>query len=207
MTTNESLTYTAGKDGAISIKDTEGKDIRYVKEADLLAVKGSSEASERRATDLARQVEESQASNKAEIATANTQYETAHNQVLQAEAKISSLEEQVARGTGSAEELATVKQALETAKTSGEGLTAKALEYRRMIIVSTYGIPADTVKEKTMEQLDNYEEALKSIIATKGLGNYAIGGGSGGPVPTDPIERAKAVIAQAMERRMQGFKQ
>ena len=62
------------------------------------------------------------------------------------------------------------------------------------------------MKDKTLEQLDLYEEALKAVIATKSVGNYAIGGGQGGPAPENPLDRAKATIAAAMERRAQGFK-
>ena len=204
MADKDNLTFTTNKDGTISTKDTEGNEVRYAKESDLLAVKGSKEAAETRATDLSKQAEESQKTHTAEIATANTALETTRQQVLQAEAKVTTLEEKVTAGVGSAEELARVKEELVTAKASGEGLTTKALEYRRQIIVATFGIAADTVKDKTMEQLDNYEEALKAVIATKGVGNYALGGGSGGAAPTDPLERAKANIAAAMERR--GFK-
>ena len=161
MPDDNTQTFTPNQDGTISVKDADGKETRYAKEADLLAVKGSSKAAEERATAVAKQAEEAQTANKAEIETANTKYGEAHNQLLQAEAKVTSLEEKVASGTSSAEELAKVKQDLETAKRSGEGLTTKALEYRRLIIVATYGIPADAVKEKTMEQLDNYEEALR----------------------------------------------
>ena len=175
MGDNDSLTYTANKDGTIAIRDSEGKEVRYAKETDLLAVKGSTEVAEKRAKELSQAAEDSQKTHTAEIATANTNLETTRQQVLQAEAKVSSLEEKVKEGTGSIEELVKVKQELEAAKKGGEELSNKALEYRRQVIISTYGIPADTIKEKTMEQLDYYEEALKAVIATKGIGNYAIG--------------------------------
>lgn len=205
MGDNDSLTYTANKDGTIAIRDSEGKEVRYAKETDLLAVKGSTEVAEKRAKELSQAAEDSQKTHTAEIATANTNLETTRQQVLQAEAKVSSLEEKVKEGTGSIEELVKVKQELEAAKKGGEELSNKALEYRRQVIISTYGIPADTIKEKTMEQLDYYEEALKAVIATKGIGNYAIGGGGGGgPAPSDPLERAKQTIAQAMDKR--GYK-
>ena len=180
MADNDNLTFTSNKDGTISVKDSEGKEVRYAKEADLLAVKGSSEAAEKRATEVAKQAEESQKTHVAEIATANTNLETTRQQVLQAEAKVSGLEEKVNAGAGSAEELATVKQSLEAAKAEKSTAEATALESRRALMVMTYGIPAKDVEEKTMEQLGYYEEALKAVIATKGVGNYAIGGGGGG---------------------------
>ena len=169
----ENLTFAANSDGTISIKDSEGKDIRYAKESDLLAVKGSAEAAERRAR-------EAEGTKTTEVATANSASETARQQVLQAEAKVSSLEEKVKEAAGSTEELAKVKLELETAKAEKSSSETKALESRRALMVLTYSIPADSVKEKTIEQLDYYEEALKAVIATKGIGNYAIGGGGGG---------------------------
>lgn len=169
----ENLTFAANSDGTISIKDSEGKDIRYAKESDLLAVKGSAEAAEKRAN-------EAEGAKTTEVATANSASETARQQVLQAEAKVSSLEEKVKEAAGSTEELAKVKLELETAKAEKSSSEGKALESRRALMVLTYSIPADSVKEKTIEQLDYYEEALKAVIATKGIGNYAIGGGGGG---------------------------
>lgn len=195
MTDTNTLTYTENKDGTISVQGSEGNEVRYAKEADLLAVKGSAEA----ATKAAKEAQEAV---KAEIETANTNLESTRQEKLQAEAKISSLEEKVSAGAGSTDELANVKQELEAAKKSGEELTNKALEYRKQIVVSTFGIPADTVKDKTMEQLDYYEEALKAVVAAKGIGNYAVGGGGGvGAAPLTPLDRAKQTIATAMEKK------
>ena len=201
----DELTYTANKDGTLAIKDTEGNEVRYVKESDLLAVKGSSQVAKDAAETAAKAATESQETHKVEIATASTNLETTRQKLLEAEAKATTLEETVKAGTGTAEELTKAKADLETAKTSGEELSVKALEYRRQIVVSTFGIPADTIKEKNMEQLDNYEEALKAIISTKGIGNYAIGGGGGGSAPVTALDRAKTTLAAAMEKRAKGF--
>ncbi len=176
----EEQTYTENKDGTISVKDKEGVETRFAKESDLLAVKGSAETIKAKAEEVTKQAEDAQKANKAEITTANASLETGRQDLLKAEAKISGLEDKVKEGAGSTEELAKAKTDLEAAKKSGEELTTKALGLRRTVIVSTYGIPADTVNEKTMEELDLYEQALKAVIATKGLGNFAAGGGSGG---------------------------
>jgi len=176
----EEQTYTENKDGTITVKGKDGTEVRFAKESDLLAVKGSAETIKAKAEEVTKAAEEAQKANKDAIETANTNLETSRQDVLKAEAKVSNLEDKVKEGAGSAEELAQAKTDLEAAKKSGVELTTKALEYRRMVIVSTYGIPADTVGEKTMEELDHYEEALKAVIATKGLGNFAAGGGGGG---------------------------
>lgn len=204
---DDELTFTPNKDGTISVKDSDGNEVRYAKESDLLAVKGSAEDIKTKAAEVTKSAEEAQKANKAEIETANASLGTSRQDLLKAEVKITTLEEQVKEGAGSTEELAKAKAELETAKTSGAELTAKTLEYRRQIIVSTYGIPADTVKEKSMEELDHYEEALKAVIATKGIGNFATGGGTGGSTPIAPLDRAKATLEAAMDKRKQGFSQ
>lgn len=182
---NDNQTFTVEKDGTVVIKDSEGADVRYVKEADLLAIKGSRDAAERK-------VRDSEATHTTAIETVRNETETFRQKALQAEAKISGLEERLAAG-GSKEELERVKQELEAAKTSGEGLSNKLLGLRRTLITTTYGVPVATVEKKTLDELDTFEEALKAVIGAKGIGNYAAGGGSGGNALTgkSPIELAR----------------
>jgi len=192
------LTYTTNEDGTVTIKDKDGNEVRWAKESDLLAVKGSREAAETKVKEIETSSQAEAATRKAELETATTSLETTRQQLLQAEAKAEELEKKVGEGTGSAEELVKVKQELETAVKSGEGLSNKVLEYRRQIMVATYGIPADSVKDKTLEQLDSYEEALKAVLAAKGLGNFAAGGGAGGGAATESrLDRAKRILAES----------
>ena len=179
------MTGTVDKDGALVVKDGD-KEVRYVKETDLLAVKGSRDVSDRRAKEL-----------EVTSAAATAEIESHRQKVLQAEAKVESLEEQIAKG-GTKDELAKIKQELEAAKKSGEELSNKALGYRRAIIIGTYGVPVATVEKKTMAELDHFEEALKAVIGTKGIGNYAAGGGGGGANPLvgkSPMELAQIAYA------------
>lgn len=172
MSEETPLTYAANKDGTISVKDTDGNDVRYTKEADLLAVKGGAEAADKR-------TREAQETHATELKTANTNMDQSHQQLLQAEAKVTSLEEQVTQDKGSATELTQVKQELETAKAEKGSLETKTLEYRRAIVAATYSISAKIVEEMDTAKLDAFEEALKAVVATKGIGNYALSGGGG----------------------------
>jgi DNA repair exonuclease SbcCD ATPase subunit len=160
------------KDGAVSLKDSEGKSIRYVKESDLLAAKGSREATEKR-------VKDSEATHAASLEAVKNEAESTRQKVLLAEAKVSNLEEQIAKDGNSKAELEKLKLELVAAKKSGEELGNKALEYRRAIIVTTYGIPVATVEKKSMTELDHFEEALKAVLGKGGVGNYAAGGSAG----------------------------
>ena len=91
-----------------------------------------------------------------------------------------------------------VKQKLADAEKSVGNLNTKVLDSRRQTMVATYNIPTESIAEKTLEQLDSYEEALKAVMATKGIGNYAVGGGGGGAATTEsPLDRAHRILAEA----------
>jgi hypothetical protein len=174
MAGNTTVTGTADeKDGTVIIKGSDGIDIRYVKESDLLAVKGSRESLEQsaKAADAARE--------KA-IAEGNSKFDAERQKALQAEARISSLEEQIKNGAGTSAEVARLSAELEAAKKSSEVLSTKHLELRRNFITATYGVPKETVLTKDLAALDTFEEALKAVMGDKKLGNFAVGGGGGG---------------------------
>lgn len=166
----DAVTYTVDKDGALVAKGAGGE-TRYVKESDLLAVKGSKESLDAKVKEL-----EAKATGGAE---SKAELETARQKALQAEAKVSSLEEKIAAGTATAAERDSLKQQLAAAKSSGEGLNTKLLELQRTLIVGTYGVPAATVEKKSLAELEVYAQALADVTGKK-LGNYAAGGGGGG---------------------------
>lgn len=172
MATGE-VTGTVSEDGSVSIKDAEGKEVKYVPETDLLAVKGGKEGAEKatQAAEAAREIAVKEASDRVAAE---------HQLVLQAEAKVTGLTEQIAKGGATVEELAKAKQELETAQKSSEELGTKHLELRRSTVIATYGVPKETVESKDLAALDVYEEALKAVIGDKNLGNFAIGGGGAG---------------------------
>ena len=148
------------KDGVLTVGDT-----RYVKEADLLAVKGSKESAvEKAATDATTAAE---AANTAAVKEATDALDAEKNKLLQAEAKATSLQEQITRGGVTEEELTRLKGELETAKTSGESLGTAYLGLKRDVIVKTYGVPKETVESKDLTALAVYEEALIAVIGDK----------------------------------------
>ena len=186
---NKEVTGTVDeKDGAVIIKNEAGEEVRYAKESDLLAVKGSKETAEVAAKEA-----------KATAETLNTRLSEATNRLSQAEADKERLTEQIAKGGGTAEELAAARQELATAKTSSEELGNKFLELRRTVITATYGVPKETVNSKNLSELGVYEEALKAVIGEKNLGNFAIGGVGGGANALEgksPMELAQMAYSQ-----------
>jgi len=189
----DELTFSVNeKDGTVIAKDKAGAEVRYVKESDLLAIKGSKDG-------LEKSVKDAENAKATAIAEANSKLDTATSRALQAEAKITSLEERIAQGGSSAAELAKAKADLETAKRSSEVLGNKHLELRRNVIAATYGVPPATVASKDLAALDLYEEALKAVIGDKKLGNFAVGGGGGASAlqGKSPIDLARDAYASS----------
>jgi len=168
-------------------------------EKDVMALKGKLEKAEER-LEAANEAAKGKV-DKAELETVRSESEQVRQQLLQAEAKVTGLEEKLQSADTVSTELAGVKPKLEAAETAVKDLTTKVLDYRRAVIVATYGIPADSIKEKTIEQLDNYEEALKAVAAAKTAGNFAVGGGGGGAAPESPMDRAKRILTDADSKR------
>jgi len=164
---------------------------KMVPESDLISVKKGME----------HQIDELKTSHAAELEGLNSKLSDTNTNLVASEAKAKDLEERLSQSNISAEELSKVKKELGTAQTAVKSLTDKTLEYRRRIVALGYGIPEDTIKDKTLEQLDAFEEALRAVSATKGIGNYALTQGGGGGATETPIERAKAMIAEA-EKKM-----
>ena len=154
---------------------------RMVKESDLLVIKNQKEGLEHR-------LQETESTHKSQVDKAlQAQYAS--------EAKVKTLEERLASISPLADEHPKIKLQLETAQKSSEGLSKKVLEYRMKLIATEYKIPVDTLANKTLEQLDLYEEALKAVGGTR-TGNFAVGGSGGSAAPESPTDRAKRTISE-----------
>lgn len=170
------------KDGATFI---DGK--KYVLESDLIAAKKSVEGDRDRAY--------------GERDTAKLDLGKAQESVASLTAQLEEAKKAREAGGSSEEELSRIKGELETAKGSLATLTAqagKALEYRRELIARTYGVTPDTIKDKTMAELDSFEEALQTVAKMKGgPGPYALGaqGGQTGLEGKTPMQLAQQAYA------------
>ncbi len=181
-------TYTKNEDGSLSIKSGEENPVRWVKESDLLAVKGSRDELQKKVDTASTEATASTAANTAAA-------EESRQAVIKAEARVDELDKQIKAGGGTAAELVEAKTALQTAKTSGEELGVKLLELRRAHISTAYGVPRATVDAKNLVALDTYEEALKDVLKDKGLGKFAVNVGSGGNTLEGKSPRELATLA------------
>ena len=173
------------KDGAVF---AGGK--KMVKESDLMALKQSSETA----------AEKAQTAHSEAIDAKSLELSAAQTALADSNAKLTEAREAQGQGATTDEEVARIKQERQDALDKVETLTTdagKALELKRALLVIQYSVPVDSLADKTMTQLDSFEEAAKALATSRGggPGNYAIGGGAGGAAPKTNIERATEVIA------------
>lgn len=175
------------KDGVMTV---DGK--KVVHESDLIAAKRS----------LEQKLEEQQTIHNTAIDKAKVDLSEAQQAVAAANAKVQTLEQASTTGAVSEEDAARSKQELDAAKGSAEQATAKALELRRQNILLKSGgaVTAEQLEGKTEEQLDSFEEALKALAQSRGIGNYATGGTGAGAAPQTEMERATKVLESTPTR-------
>ncbi len=159
------------QDGSVTIK-VDGKSVKYVKEADLGAVKSASAGFEKDVSDL-----------QAKLATANTKYDTEHQETIKERAA----KETAVKTSG---ESATLKTKVEELTTEVAGLkesSGKAItdltERVRKSLVEQYKIEPDKVKDMALEDLVKTEENLILIGAKPAPADYDGKGGDGGSSP------------------------
>ena len=191
---DDNQSQTSDNDGSKEQEPVAGKktnEPKMVLESDLITVKKG----------LQKEIKDAQSAHETAIGDVQGKLNIATNALATAEAKVQTLEEKDSQSVSS-EELTRAKDELKAAQESSEGLATKVLEYRRKNIVTNFGIPEDTIKEKTLEELGHIEEALTLVQSTKGIGNYAAGGGGGGgTTPETPMERAKRTLDEAEAKR------
>lgn len=171
------------KDGVMSV---DGK--KVVHESDLIAAKKS----------LEQKLEEQQSVHNEAIDKTKVEVSDALQQVAAANAKVQELTQASQSGAVSDEDAARSKQELDAAKGSAEQASAKALELRRqnIILKSAGAVTAEQLTDKTELQLDSFEEALKALTQSRGIGNYAPGGTGGGAAPETNMDRATKILQE-----------
>ncbi len=167
---------------------------KMVLETDLLTLKTKAEG-------LERQLTESQTAHDTALTKVGGEHEVTRQRLLATEAKVTTLEERSKNGESSSEELVQARKLYGEAISKGVDLTNQLLDLRRAAVVTVFGISADSVKEKSMEELGHLEEALKLVTAGKGSGPYALGGSGAGGAPQTAKERANAILAEADKKR------
>lgn len=177
------------KDGKVLV---DGKE--YVPNSDLIAAKKS----------LQGEMEKAQATHNSAIDQARTELSRVQQQLAQANAEMEKTKAAQATEGG-----ATAPKADEQPATPpvDDGrlsqLEQRNIELQKKLLLASYNIPADSdiaksLDGKTAEQLQAFEEALKTVGgrpgAGPGAGMYALGGGNQSVTPQTPMDRAKQLI-------------
>lgn len=184
--------FNFNEDGSIDIPIDE-KPVRFVKESDLLAVKSS-------ATQKAQEWEKEKTQFSTQVTEATKLREESHQSLLKLQAET----EQKLAKYGDYDALKTRVGELD--KTIGShkesvGKLEKELTDRIKLALIGYGATEDVIKDKSLDQLRNLEDAAK-IFGNKGKqsARYDNGGGNG-QAAVSQLDRAKGIIAKAEEKR------
>ena len=186
------LTYTSNDDGSLNIK-VEDKDVRYVKESDLLAVKGASETK-------GKEWETEKATLNTNLAEANRLRDEDHQNLLKEQTTVTQLRDQYKDFDAFKTKAGELTTVVETHTEAMGKLEKEVADRIRKTLTKYYKVKEDTLKDKDLPQLRSLEESAR-ILGTgvpAGAANYD--GGPSGPagdnVPEKPIDRAKRIIEE-----------
>ena len=191
-TVQEGVSITIHPDGAVEVP-IDGKNARFVRETDLLAVKSGKEKSEK---DWGTERSKFQT----DLAESIRLREESHSQLLQAQTANTTLTEQF-------KDHDTIKarvSELETNEATGKDVLTKLeadLTARISRNLINAGATAEILKDKTLDQLRNLEEAAKIFGGNGGKPpSYDTGKGGGGSAPESALDRAKRILAENEEK-------
>ena len=182
--------FMVNQDGSIDIP-IGGKSVRYVKEADLLAVKSGKEKLEQEWTGK-------ETNYQTQLAEANRIREETHQQLLQAQAAKDQLAEQYKDYDTHKSRVGELEAELGSSKERLTSYEKELVERMHQALVGA-GATEESLKDKTLDQLRNLEEAAKVFgkEVKARPANYDGGKVGGGTTPETPIERARRILEES----------
>jgi len=157
------------QDGSVTIK-IDGKDVKFVKESDLGAVKSALDGKEKEISKL-----------QADLATANTKHDESHQSLLQERAAKEQFEKDARESATHKTRVGELETELAGLKTSSGETVTKLTDRVRKVLVDGYKIDADKIKDMALEDLERTEQTLQLTGATPfAPANYDGKGGGGG---------------------------
>lgn len=193
QTQQDGVKLTFNQDGSVELP-VEGKPTRFVKESDLLAVKGSKEKSEQ-------DWEQEKGKFQTDLAEANRLREESHQQLLQTQAERDNLTEQYKDYDTHKTRVGELETEIGSGKEKLTGYEKELAERMRQALVGA-GATEDSLKDKTLDQLRNLEEAARVFgreVKAKPA-NYDGGKPSGGTVSEAPLDRARRILEEVEEK-------
>lgn len=170
------------QDGSITIK-IDGKDVKYVLESDLGAVKGALKTSEGEVSKL-----------QASLATSNSKYDTEHQAVLSERAAKETAEKDASESATLKTKVGELETEVAGLKTSSGETTTRLTDRVRKQLTDGYKIDAEKIKDMALEDLEKTEATLILTGAIPAPANYdgkgAGGAGGGGLEGKSPLALA-----------------
>lgn len=183
-------TYNFNDDGSIDLTIGE-KPVRFVKESDLLAIKGGSETK-------VKEWETKESQFQTQIVEANRLRDESHSTLLQEQAASEQLKSQITNGEALKTRVGELETELVTHKEGSGKLETELVGLIRHNLINVYGASEDSLKDKNLEQLRNLDSAAQIIRPAGKAARYdgGPGGPGGGSVPETSIERARRIIEE-----------
>lgn len=189
--TQTELTF--NPDGSV-VLPVDGKKVRFVKESDLLAVKGGAEGKEKEWNDK-------EAGFNTQLAESNRLREETHQTLLQAQAERDSLKEQYQDYDTHKSRVGELETELGSHKEK-LAITELALAQRMHQALVGAGATEESLKDKTLDQLRSLEEAAKifgrEVVPKPAHYDNGKQGASG--AAETPLERAGRILDDAEAR-------
>ena len=186
MSEIDPTTFKPTEDGAYTIS-IDKKPVRLVEERHLLAIKGSSETK-------ANEWNTERTSLQAKLEESNKAHETTRQQVLQEQAAKEQLMEKYKDHDTLLTKVGELDKELSTQKTLLQQ-HQEELAIRLKAGLLSYGASEESLKERTLDQLRNLEDAAKLLGKNfQKSATYDGGTGGGGSAPETPTERARRIL-------------
>jgi uncharacterized protein YoxC len=190
--TDNNGTFTLNQDGSVDLP-IDGKPIRFVKESDLLAVKGGAET---RAKEW--ETERTNINNK--VTEVTRLRDETHQKLVEAQAVIEQANKKYGDYDTLKSKVGELEQQVAGFNTSSGKLQEElASRIRGRLLVD--GATEDALKGKTLDQLRNLEEAA-NLLGRGGKARYDGGGGGNNGQAETPYDRAGRILQEAKERRL-----
>jgi len=187
-------TFKFNEDGSINLPTgDENKPAKWVKESDLLAVKGGSETK-------VKEWETKETSYQTQLAEANRLREESHQNLLKEQAAKEQLLSKYQDYDATKVKVGELEKTIGSHK---ESVTKyeKELGDRIRVALVGHGATEEQLKDKNIDQLRNLEEAAKLFNINGNKKAKYDGGGGGGTPAENPLDRAKRIIEESETRR------
>ena len=185
----ETGTFTFNKDGSIDIP-VEGKPTRFVKESDLLAVKGGMES-------RVKEWEGKEATFNTSLAEANRLRDEAHQNLLKVQAEREQLVSNAQESATLKSKVGELEKTIATLREGGSKLELELAGRMRHALATLHGATEEALKDKNLEQLRNLEDAAKILVGGRVRQANYDGGKVGAVVaPETPLDRTRRIIEE-----------